>query len=413
MATTEIGSINFPRDSTLQEILAAQNVTNAHLAVIAAESTAVISASYAAIRNIVQQGLGESVFPIGTQIMVNWTDSVSGTTYEWPFDVVHFDDVELEDGETTPGMFLQAHYCSPFGIPFDAREAFYYASDGLSAGTYYFTVGDTTWGKFVKGNIFEFTLESDVDAGSQLYFASDLYSNSPDGTTINVYASATATEATQTATLALVDSSEGTDLGTITRGFDGNMGSFQTATYGYNRWSASAMRQYLNSPAAIGKWWSAQSNFDRPPATELAKYPGFMSGFDSDFLSIIQPVKVTTALNTVSDSGDGTSEDTYDRFFLASLEQQYITPQLSGVEGDYWEYWKRAAGATETIKTGVIGAFPLTYAINAKTSAQIVRLRSARRSTAYYVWLVGSAGGVYGYYGATDAHRFSPACVVC
>ncbi|MCD8052272.1 MAG: hypothetical protein LUE89_11450, partial [Clostridiales bacterium] len=120
----EIGDINFPRDTTVQALVEAQNVTNGYLAAIAANSVAAMATDYSAIRKVVRQGLASSAFTIGDQINVNWTDSVAGKTYEWPFDVVHFGDVELADGETVPGMFLQAHYCSPFGIPFDAREAF-------------------------------------------------------------------------------------------------------------------------------------------------------------------------------------------------------------------------------------------------------------------------------------------------
>ncbi|MCD8052353.1 MAG: hypothetical protein LUE89_11880, partial [Clostridiales bacterium] len=114
-----------------------------------------------------------------------------------------------------------------------------------------------------------------------------------------------------------------------------------------------------------------------------------------------------------SDAADGTSEDTYDTFFLPSLEQQFITPQLAGVEGDYWEYWKLATGSSETIETGVTGAFPVTYAINAQTSAQYVRLRSALRSSAYLTWCVNSSGSVYGIPYASSAYRFAPACVIC
>ena len=68
-----------------------------------------------------------------------------------------------------------------------------------------------------------------------------------------------------------------------------------------------------------------------------------MSGFEKEFLDCIQPIKVVTALNTVSDKAVGETEVTYDTFFLPSLEQMYITPQLAG-EGDVWEYWKRASG---------------------------------------------------------------------
>ncbi|MCD7828888.1 MAG: DUF6273 domain-containing protein [Clostridiales bacterium] len=426
---------NLPRDSTLkgmaevqqslletqQQIAAAQLITNNHLATIAAGSMATITADFATIRRIVRQGLAASAFTIGDKITVNWTDSVAGKTYEWPFDVVHFGDVELEDGETVPGMFLQAHYCSPFGVQFDQSEALYYCDEALPAGTYHFTIG-TKWGTYcVADTSYYFTTTVDIPAGGQIRIgltsensAWGAPDNAPGNWRVWTYSSPSSTSCLEGDGLTLTEGTEGTDLGTTTSAIDysdSGINNLQRAAYGYNRWSQSGIRQYLNSTAAIGSWWTPQNNFDRAPS-QLGTYPGFMSGFDSDFLNVLGKVKVTTALNTVSDDQIGTSEDTYDTFFLPSLEQQYITPQLSGVEGDYWEYWKLAAGASSPVAQYVTGAFPVTYAINAQTSAQSVRLRSANRGYANYVWNVTSTGSVYCYYAST-ANRFAPACVIC
>ena len=139
-----------------------------------------------------------------------------------------------------------------------------------------------------------------------------------------------------------------------------------------------------------------------------------MTGFEEDFLSCLSPIKVTTALNTVTDSDIGTTEDTYDTFFLPSLEQMYAKPQLAGVEGNYFEYWKRATGATRPNEWYEAGRNPgyITYSIDAKTSPQGVRLRSARRSASYDAWFVTLSGFVSGY-GATYAYRCAPVCAVC
>jgi hypothetical protein len=140
-----------------------------------------------------------------------------------------------------------------------------------------------------------------------------------------------------------------------------------------------------------------------------------MAGFDDAFLNIIKPVKVTTALNTVTDSAIGTTEDTYDTFFPASLEQEYIVPQLADVEGEYWEYWKQRLGLSSPQVQGGDGtnAMHIRYAYNAKTSAQYVRLRSATRGLAYHTWLVLTAGYAHTSGHATSAHRPAPACVIC
>ena len=140
-----------------------------------------------------------------------------------------------------------------------------------------------------------------------------------------------------------------------------------------------------------------------------------MAGYSDDFIAAIKAVKVRTALNTVTDAAEGTYEDTYDKIFLPSLEQEFITPQASGIEGDAWEYWKKAverSTPTPWYKAFAEGGHPITYAINAKTSAQLVRLRSAHRGTATNPWYVHVGGDVNHYY-ATFRHRFAPACVIC
>lgn len=424
MPLQSLGEVNFPRETTIQKILEAEQQRNDYLAVLAAEATTNVLTDYAAIQRIVRQGLAPKFFEVGDQINAEWKDAVSNTTYTWQFNVVHFGDVELKNGEVVPGMYLQAHYCNPFNFQFDQSEALYYTTEDLPAGVYYFTIG-TSWGTHcVKDSVYYFTTAVTIPAGGQIRIGRNGEANawgapdlSPSSWCAHTYESPSATSPLET-NLALSAWSEdigGTNLGTTLSTIkfsDSGINNLQRAAYGYNRWSQSGIRQYLNSAAAIGKWWTPQNNFDRPPA-QLATYPGFMSGFDESFLNILKPVKVTTALNTVSDSEIGAREDTYDTFFLASLEQQNITPQLSGVEGDAWEYWKRALGLSGFFtKLYTNGAYPVTYAINAKTSPQSVRLRSANRGSAHSTWYVGSSGTVSTNY-ASNAYRFAPACVVC
>ena len=131
-----------------------------------------------------------------------------------------------------------------------------------------------------------------------------------------------------------------------------------------------------------------------------------------EFLECIQPIKVVTALNTVSDKADGETEVTYDTFFLPSLEQMYINPKLAG-EGDVWEYWKRASGMSTKMQQWQTYPQIRTYAIESHTSAQYVRLRSAYRDYACYTWRVNSSGYVSNFSLAVGALRCAPACVIC
>ena len=188
------------------------------------------------------------------------------------------------------------------------------------------------------------------------------------------------------------------------------LNNMQRTAYGDNRWANSAYEQWLNSKAAAGAWWLPRDEYDVPPS-QLSGKAGFMSGFGDDFLSIIQPVKVKTAKNTTA--FDGSFDETYDTFFLPSLEQIYAQTQIAG-EGDYWEYWKHALGRTTPngwYDSNRNDAYK-TYAINAKTSAQTVRLRSAHRGTASITWNVYSGGSVSSN-GAYWSYRCAPACVIC
>lgn len=371
------------------------------------------------IQEVVKRGLAQEYFQIGDQLEINWAKGE--TVHKLPFDVVSFDNV-LKSGESTPvpGLWLQSHYAMD-GVQFGASRAAYYCAEALPAGTYVFQI-TTTWSKAVAG-YYQFTTTQEIPAGGQIVIGknNDFYTwGAPDQEisnwrvfTFGTVGSTTALESN----LAVTTVESGTPLFTLSTAAKYNAngeGNLQSCGYGYNRWKFSSMRKYLNSDAVEGQWWTASDNADRP-AQQLATLTGFMKGFESDFLSVLGKIKVTTALNTTSDSEIGTSEDTYDTFFLPSLEQEYIVPQASGVEGAYWPYWKERLGLNSPQATGSDGANVnhIRYAYDARTSAQDCRLRSAHRSYAYGVWFVGASGAANHHYFATTAYRGCPACVIC
>lgn len=376
----------------------------------AREQIAALASQMSSIAKIVRDGYGSMLMDIGDQLNIDWTDG--SKSYNVPHDIVHFADVDLKNGDKVPGMYLQWHFCSPFGIQFDAAEAFYYAETELAAGTYNIIVGDN-WGNNCKKNEqYQFTLSKPVPAGGQIAGFYSMPDKAAAEWTVQTFTDAKST--TPIETVKPTAGSNGTNLGTLSFAGDGKLNSLQRVAYGYNRWSQSAIRQYLNSAKAAGQWWEPQHKWDRPPA-ELASKPGFLSGYSDDFLNAIKPVRVRTALNTVTDAAVGAYEDTYDKIFLASLEQEFITPQASGIEGEAWDYWKQAverSTPTPWYKTFAEGGHPITYGIDGKTSAQNVRLRSAYGGYAYNTWYVFASGYVSNY-GAVNSYRFAPVCVIC
>ena len=354
-------------DETGKEMVAHMHTQNALLSAIARESINALT-SWKDIQAIVRQGFAPEIFHIGDQFIVHWKDVAADKTYEVPLDIVHFGDVELKDGSVVPAMFLQWHYCTPFGVQFDHQEN-EQASESFFLSDYYYykaytaSNGDTRYKLLVAGR--------DYAVGEPIPSSKDYYHSSIKDT------------------------------------------SGYIVNYGYNRWSHSALRQFLNSAEGVNKWWTAQHLGDVAP-DQLATKAGFMSGFEEDFLSCLNPIKVTTVLNTVTDTEIGTTEDTYDTFFLPSLEQMYFKPELAGVEGNYFEYWKRATGATKPNKWYLEGRNPgyITYKIDYKTSPQAVRLRSALRGSSFSTWSVDSFGIVISGY-ALHTDHCAPVCAVC
>lgn len=358
------------------------------------------------LSKLADTGMFGDIYDFGDQFIVNWTDTSASKVYEYPFQLNHIGDVELEGGTVlTNRPYLQAHYAHPFGVQFSHQRAFLRCPDGLSAGTYYFTI-ESKWGNNVSaGDVVCFILTKDVPAGGRLsgcYGAPDqnktnwrIYSHSADGKTI-------------LETVTPTFEANGIDLGLqkyTTR--NGNLNSTQEMAYGWNRWSTSALRQYLNSDAGVGEWWTAQDEWDIAP-DQLTQKAGFLTGLPSELLSVLKTVKVITYANTVNDGG--VEDVTYDKVFIPSLEQIFVMPQISG-EGEYHEYWKKRSGSENPLAWYTTNANMITYAVENHATPRYVRLRSAHRGFANHTWYVYSSGIVSSDY-ADYADRFSPLVII-
>ncbi len=405
-------------NATGEDLVNELKIQNGYLAMIAEERRADIYSDMSQIASIIRGNdvtRNAKMFPIGDQIIMPWKDmddsahNTDETAYSVAWDIVHHENVTLKDGSVVPGMFLMMHKCSAYGVQFSHQEAFYNCAEELPAGTYHVTLNNS-WGSkdAIAGTSWQFTLTQAVPAGGRLSGFEGMPDQNYSAWRVKSWASNAATDPIETVTVS--EGTDGTDLGGMnsTTFSSEGLNCMHRVAYGSNRWSTSAIRQYLN--AAGQSWWKSQTDFDIRP-DQYAKY-GFMAGLGDDFLGAIKPIKVTTALNTV-EGYDNTTEDTYDTFFLPSLQQINVNPQLANVEGDYFEYWRSRLGATGFVGTGssnVFDAFKIP-AINAN-SAQNVRLRSALRGYANLAWLVHSSG-CGSDYNASAASRFSPVCVIC
>lgn len=403
-----MAGIDVISDTTGKDILEQMKRQNTLLSVISGASQKDFIQSWDAVAQAVAGGYGPSLFSIGSTFTEPWKDTADGNKeYDNPWRVNHFSDVELQDGTTVPGMWLQNVYAHPFGVQFSNSRAFYACPDGLAAGTY--NVGfNANWSaNVVKGKVYQFTLTKAVEKGGRLAgflripdttpTEWKVYSYGADGKTLNE-------------TVPVAEGSEGTALGMMeatTRA--GNLNCFQEVGYGSSIWKASAIRQYLNSAKPKGEWWTAQDQWDIAP-NELATKDGFLCGMDQEMLNNILPIKTITYSNAVNGAGSDDYDVTYDKVNLISLEQMYINPQHAG-EGEAHEYWKRVNGTST--KWQQLQTYPILkhYAVENHASAQNVRLRSAHRSTALNPWFVNSSGYV-GLNSASWSLRFSPLVVI-
>lgn len=345
------------KESTLQRIASNLQMQNALLAAIAGATPGSVKIdSFAQIQELVSTGLAKKIFAIGDQLICPWTDIVTGTAYDWVWDIVHMGDVELENSSIVPGMYLQAHYLTPFTIQFDAAENEVAAEAAFLEGMSY----------YLKNEDGSFALQT-VTPGETIPEGKTYYHSAIKDTTGNI------------------------------------------CRYGYNRWGHSAYRQFLNSSAGRGEWWTAQHPGDKAP-NELNTRAGFLTGFGEDFLNAICPVKVRTWLNTITDKNIGVYEDTFDRIFLASKEQVYGSLEGGDYNDGVWDYYKRATGLTTPSNAENVGR--IKYRLDATTSADWQRLRSPNRGSSCYVWDVYGAG-IVGNNSASNAGRCAPACVIC
>lgn len=400
-------SLDIMKETTQQEILHNMQLISALTGVIAGATPGSVTVEkWSDVGDIIATGLGPKVFAIGDKFTDVWKDTADNAEYEFPWRNNCFREVEFEDGSTAPGMFLQMAYASPFGVQFSNARAFLRCPDGLTAGTYNVTFGETWGNKDAKANTtWQFTLTKDVPTGGRLAGFSQMPDVAASTWKVTSYA---ADGIAQIETVSVSSGSEGTSLGTMKLASrNGNLNSMHETGYGWNRWKTSAIRQYLNSDKPKGQWWTAQDEWDIAP-NQLATKDGFLRGMPQELLDQIQPVKVITYTNTVNDGGG--ADITYDRVFLPSLGEMYYEPQING-EGEPHDYWKERSGSATKLKQYTNYPNMITYAVENHSSAQSVRLRSTHRGNACNAWFVSSSGYANNYY-AWGTFRFAPLVVI-
>ena len=353
---------------------------------------------WTSIKKMAALGSGTNL-EVGSQIVDSWTASNNSTVWEVPWDIVHYDNTS---------MYLRWHYNLPFTTSFDAQEAIYYVGEnGLVAGTYYITTGSSTGVTAWNNKNIQFTLANACDPGDQFVIASP--TNDPTASrTITVYDFG-GTTAKQTATTS--SGTNGTLLGTMGNkgATNGNCNSVFWAVYGSNRWSQSNLRTWLNSDSPAGQWFAPMNPWDRPPT--YASYSGFLYGFSNNFKNALAYSENKTLLDTISGLTD-IYEITQDRIFLPGVEQINYTPDIYGVEGEPWQYYRQLAeGADVTGRFKTTSAALKIFNLDATTNADSSWLRSPYR-TVFNVRRINFNGGIDSIGPYNNATRVCPCCKI-
>ena len=316
----------------------------------------------AQLRAVAQSGRAAEYFDIGDVIHIPWTDYSSQTpvTYQYPFAVAHIGAAVDQDGNTHENaVYLQALCATPQPVVFDAPETEPATEATALPGRYYVGVSGTNYSLL------------NLSEGQALPYASydHIYVNSAP--------------------------------------------SAQLAQYGSNRWSLSAVRQWLNSAAPRGtSWWISSHQGDGQPQNALT-VPGFLSGFDADWLQIFSPVRVATACSRVTDPG--VVDVTCDTFFLPSVQQMYGEPQNEG-EGEAWALWQKQTGYPAPSNGSAQSPSParrIRPVSDPDGASVALPLRSASTAYVHFVWRVYGEGYIGGIsHPASYSSRYLPACVI-
>lgn len=340
-------TFNLPRREDYTRIAAAIESQNDLLRGHFKAAGETVVKSWEGFRNLCRAGGIRTYYAVGDQLQCKRGD----TTLTW--DIVH-----IGDNADTGGNYviLQTHDCLPWDtFEFDDREAIFRAPSDMAAGTYHFTtvtsgITDTNWTDSTKSGwtkTWQFTTTKTIPKGGQICFSKGMDWNT-DLSTLSISTYSKPADTTALETVTMTQGTGGTDLATL-----GTVNHAQRICYGYNRWSQSNLRQWLNSSAAAGAWWSPQNDFDRPP--HYATSAGFENGLDSDFLAVAAKSSLITDINKISDSGG--HDTTQDLFFL---------PAMVNINGGNNTY-DRPESAVQDIEDTVVWDYYIKFRRDGKT----------------------------------------------
>ena len=168
-------------------------------------------------------------------------------------------------------------------------------------------------------------------------------------------------------------------------------------SYGSNKYTESAIRQWLNAGGAAASFWTSKSNYDLAPSWQPS-LAGFQNGLDADLLAAIGETTREVELNTVTDGGGQATFS--DRIFLPSRMEIFGTGEIAGHKGVRFQGY-----------VGSVDADRIKYDTTALSAARHWWLRSPYAGYARLAFHVDTSGAL-NYTNANFGIGAPAACVI-
>lgn len=306
--------------------------------------------TWAGLGELAASGYAPYMLEVGGIINGTYT-LTNGTVYDYPWIIVDFQDVELENGTVRKNVpILQAQYLGHESICFDDQEIKVATEETAQKEFYYIGYTSST-----------FTL---LDLNTDDAIPYDSY------TTI----------------------------------YKTLWQSVYPVRYGNSVWSLSYLRQYLNNSGS--GFWAAQHSCDTANSN-LISWNGFLTYMPSEMISEILPIKRTTTRPQYMGS---IMDITYDKFWIASYREMNFDNSSYANDGEPFAYYKQILESDTLI--GDTGTYPamIRYRCDATSSANQWWTRSADKT--YYPVGVFTATGYTHYATPYGTYYVLPCCAL-
>lgn len=306
------------------------------------------------------------------------TLQVGNTKYAFPWVVIDNNrECEWEDGSKHPGLWLCAKYLPPFNVDFDAPENERATEETALDGVNYYGFGGPTTSNIPGG-----VVKLDLNPGDTIPYSDHSF---------------------------IVHNELEFSVAE-----DGRIG-LDIYNQGFNRYSHSAVRQWLNSDQTSGNWWKPMHVGDCAPSV-LSQINGFKYYLESNFKNVVSKVKVQTNYNEDVDI-------TYDHFFPLSMEEMYLLLQQDfnnfpkAGEGTAFPYFKKYAdaltgGSTATAGGGLMNLRKKVCGSNSYPGYALRTRQVSTTSNVLWAISVGNMGGGISTAVASSTNYQLPACVI-